>query len=177
MIEKHTEPDAAGKPKHGPYCYDYPRPAVTVDIVLFRGTGSQMEVLLIQRGRQPFLGMWALPGGFVDENEALEDAALRELEEETSLTGVQLTQIGAFGDPGRDPRGHSVGIAFLGFVDQKSVPVAGDDASNVSWLPAHHLPPLAFDHAMILGVALKQVQERVSRPWVITGHPDGNEQD
>src|SRR5689334_11906545 len=85
------------------YCYDYPRPAVTVDIILFHHDGQRIEVLLIKRARPPFKGTWAFPGGFVDKDESLERAAARELKEETGLAGIRLEQLGAFGDPGRDP--------------------------------------------------------------------------
>ena len=94
------------------HCYDHPRPAVTVDIVLFHRLKRGERVLLIRRKRDPFKGRWCLPGGFVDDNESLEAAASRELFEETGLSGIELEQIGAFGDPGRDPRGHTVSVVF-----------------------------------------------------------------
>jgi ADP-ribose pyrophosphatase YjhB (NUDIX family) len=101
------------------YCYDFPRPAVTVDIVLFAGSENSIEVLLIKRARPPFKGRWAFPGGFVDSDESLDDAAGRELVEETGITGIKLNQLGAFGDPGRDPRGHTVSIVFTALLDDK----------------------------------------------------------
>ncbi len=137
------------------YTYSYPRPALTVDIVLLKVGDSGVEVLLIQRKHPPFEECWALPGGFVDQDEAPEAAARRELLEETNLETVGLQQLGAFGDPGRDPRGWTVSIAFWGWLDAQDAlrARAGDDAANVAWWPLNALPPLAFDHAKILALA------------------------
>ena len=136
------------------YCYDYPRPAVTVDLIIISETDASQKILLIERKNQPFKGMWALPGGFVDENEDLPDAAMRELKEETDIDNVSLIQIGAFGKPGRDPRGHTVAVAFMAQVNHKIPVNAGDDASNVQWFPIEKLPNLAFDHKEIIEKAL-----------------------
>jgi len=148
------------KQKH---CYDYPHPAVTADIALFRETGEGLEILLIQRKKEPFEGAWALPGGFVNENEKLEDAAARELQEETGLRARKLEQFGAFGDPGRDPRGHTVSIAFFGEVTGKGGGAAGDDASSLRWFAAGRLPKLAFDHKKVVQQALRARQAKTSR--------------
>ena len=138
------------------YCYDYPRPAVTVDIALLRQESGRVEVLLIERGREPFKGRWALPGGFVDKDESLDCAARRELEEETGITGVDtLTQVGAFGDPGRDPRGHTVSIVFAAWIEQPCEPRAADDAAEAAWRPVNQLPDLAFDHDLIIAAVLR----------------------
>ena len=141
------------------YEYKWPRPMVTVDIVLFTKTDNAYRVLLIKRGNDPFKGHWALPGGFLDKDEDLEDAAWRELREETGLKGDgHLKQIGAYGKPGRDPRGHSVSVAFMAFVKPKNIkPKAGDDASEAKWFRLKRLPgKLAFDHwKMILAAAQK----------------------
>jgi 8-oxo-dGTP diphosphatase len=146
------------KNNHGKaYCYEHPRPAVTVDIALFHRSGRDVEVLLIKRAREPFKGLWAFPGGFVDENESLEDAAARELLEETGLRRVNLAQIGAFGDPGRDPRGHTVSVVFAAMVSQRINAHAADDASDAAWHSARRPPELAFDHRKILRMALKRI--------------------
>ncbi len=137
------------------YTYAYPRPALTVDVVLLRPTEAGPEVLLIQRRHAPFEGRWALPGGFVEPDEPLEAAARRELAEETGLRGMALHQVAAFGDPGRDPRGWTVSVAFWGWVGTHPTPRAGDDASDARWWPVRDLPPLAFDHAAIIAAALK----------------------
>lgn len=159
----HVKPPHVGTRKSDPresgrrYCYDYPRPAVTVDIVLFECTENRIEVLLIKRGRPPFKGRWAFPGGFVDPDESLEDAARRELVEETGITGIELKQLGGFGDPGRDPRGHTVSIVFTALLGDKPIAVAADDAAEASWHSARRPPRLAFDHRKILHLALEQV--------------------
>ena len=132
------------------YTYPYPRPALTVDIVLIKEGCEGLEILLIQRGHPPFAGQWALPGGFVDEYEPLEAAARRELFEETGLEAPDLQQFGAFGDPGRDPRGWTVSVAFWTRIAGDITPRAGDDASAARWWPLDALPSLAFDHADIV---------------------------
>jgi 8-oxo-dGTP diphosphatase len=114
--------------------------------------------LMIRRKHDPFAGRWALPGGFVDENEPLETAARRELREETGVTAAELEQLRTFGDPGRDPRGWTVSVVFLGRVDAEAVKAeAADDAEAVGWFPLDSPPELAFDHADILAA----VRERV----------------
>ncbi len=134
-----------------PYTYNFPRPAVTVDIILLRVGSNGPEVLLIRRGHPPFAGHWALPGGFVDEGETLEAAAARELQEETALSGIELQQFAAFGDPGRDPRGWTVSVVFCAWLGEQAIrPQAGDDAAEVGWQPLTALPALAFDHKKIL---------------------------
>lgn len=137
-----------------PHTYAYPRPALTVDIVLLRSWNAGIEVLLIERGHPPFAGHWALPGGFVGENEPLEDAARRELHEETGVEAVHLHQLAAFGDPGRDPRGWTVSVIFWAYLAHDAPIVrAGDDAADARWWPLNALPPLAFDHEEIMAKA------------------------
>lgn len=136
--------------------YKYPRPAVTVDVVLLSGEGADRKILLIQRKNDPFKNAWALPGGFVDEQEALLSAACRELEEETAVFGVELVQFRTYGDPERDPRGHTVSVVYLGFVDAQNISAeARDDAKDVRWFPLNILPDLAFDHQRVVEEAVE----------------------
>lgn len=142
-----------------PYTYQHPRPMVTVDIFLLRFEEA-LQLLLIQRKNAPFAGFWALPGGFVDENEPPESAAARELAEETGLSVPRLVQLQTFGDPGRDPRGHTITIVFGGFIPLGTAinPTAGDDAKSLGWFPVDHLPKLAFDHEKIIAACLQNVE-------------------
>lgn len=139
------------------YTYDHPRPAVTTDVALFRRAGEGWEILLVKRKHDPFEDHWALPGGFVDEMEPLEAAAARELKEECGIGGVDLWQFRAFGAPGRDPRGHTVSIAYLGIARGPVEAKADDDAAEVRWFPIGELPPLAFDHPEIINAALERL--------------------
>lgn len=132
------------------YTYKYPRPCVTVDIAVFRPAQDEFEILLIQRSHPPFEGQWALPGGFIDMDETLQASALRELEEETGIQKIELTQFRTYGDPGRDPRCRTITIVYYGFVPENTATRAGDDARNASWFRLSHLPPLAFDHEIII---------------------------
>ena len=132
------------------YAYDYPRPAFGTDILLFSKEKNEVEILLIEREKNPFAGYWAFPGGFVEEGESCEQAALRELEEETGLKLDAIQQIQTFSKPNRDPRGWVVTVAFYAWVEKSKLkPIAGDDAKNVQWFPLHRLPTLAFDHQEI----------------------------
>ena len=138
------------------YTYEYPRPAVTVDILLFAGDSADRKVLLIQRKNPPFKDYWAFPGGFIEMDESLEESAQRELREETALSDVQLTHLGAFGALDRDPRGRVITVAYYGVIDSKQARVAaGSDAADARWFPIANLPLLAFDHAKILTTAIE----------------------
>jgi 8-oxo-dGTP diphosphatase len=128
-------------------------PKLTVDAVwIDRG-----RVLLVRRGRAPFRGRWALPGGFVEGDEPVEDAVLRELREETGLRGSSARLVGVFSGPGRDPRGPTVTIAFR-IRGRAGVPVGADDAKDAAWVSVLSLPPLAFDHGDIVRAALRQTR-------------------
>jgi len=145
------------------YCYDYPRPMVTVDVVIVTRE-PKPRVLLIRRKNEPFAGTWAIPGGFVDMDEGLEDAARRELREETGLKTKGLKQFYTFGDPGRDPRGRTISVAYLAHVDAKRVrPRADDDAAEVGWFSLRRPPRLAFDHARILARVRQLLKARRRR--------------
>ncbi|WP_136666557.1 NUDIX hydrolase [Flavobacterium sp. H122] len=128
---------------------------VTVDIILHKCN----KILLIKRLKDPFKDCWALPGGFVDENEDLEEAAKRELLEETSINVDTLEQIGAFGKPFRDPRHHTVSIAFYGKVPDETIAIAGDDAKEAYWFSINDLPELAFDHEEIIDKAIQIINK------------------
>jgi 8-oxo-dGTP diphosphatase len=142
------------------FSYEYPRPGLTVDIVIVTRE-TRPKVLLIRRKHDPFAGSWALPGGFVDENERLVDAATRELREETGVGAADLEQLYTAGDPGRDPRGWTVSVVYLARVEPGQVkPVAADDAEEVAWFSLDKLPALAFDHAMILARARSRLADR-----------------
>lgn len=140
------------------HTYKHPRPAITVDCVIFGKGNDGMHVLLIQRKNPPYQDCWALPGGFLDPEESPLTAAARELKEETGLTNISLTQLHAFGAPNRDPREHIIAIAHYAVVEMnKHSPEAADDAADVKWLPLSQLPELAFDHAKIIKMATKKV--------------------
>ena len=148
-----------------PYTYEYPRPSLTVDCVVFGLDGLEekdLKVLLIQRGRPPFAGSWALPGGFVEMDEDLETAARRELEEETGVKIDYLEQLYTFGAPGRDPRGRVVSVAWYALVRTLDYsPQGADDAAEAQWFPAVSPPPLAFDHSEILSMAHSRLKAKI----------------
>ncbi len=146
-----------------PYTYEFPRPAVTVDCVIFgRDASNQLKVLLIQRGREPHLGRWAFPGGFIDMDEPLDAAALRELEEETGMRDVFIEQLFTFGAPERDPRGRVISVAYFALVNLEDHQLkAADDAEEVKWFPVDEIPDLAFDHAHIFDTALNRLRSKL----------------
>ena len=142
--------------------YQYPRPALTVDGVVFGFDEGDLKVLLIERGLEPFKGRWALPGGFVRVEETLDDAARRELQEETGLTNVFLEQLYTFGELDRDPRERVVSVAYYALVKLSDHSVkAATDAANTRWFPVSKVPKLAFDHAEILATALARLKGKV----------------
>ncbi len=133
------------------YCYDYPRLMLTVDAAVYRQQNNQFSILLIKRKNNPFINHWALPGGFVDMEETLEEAIKRELCEETSLKNIDLKQFHTYGNLDRDPRGRTVSVVYYGFLkDENRFIEAGDDAKDVKWFQLNDLPFLAFDHGKII---------------------------
>jgi len=142
--------------------YKFPRPALTVDGVVFGFDAGELKVLLIQRALEPFQGQWALPGGFVQVDEALDDAARRELAEETGLRNIFLEQLYTFGAVKRDPRERVVSVAYYALVKLSDHHArAATDAANAQWYPVSQLPKLAFDHAKITALALQRLQGKV----------------
>ena len=131
------------------YTYKYPRPAVTADCIVITKE-AEPKVLLIQRGDEPYKGCWAFPGGFMEIDETTEQCAIRELEEETGLKVDEVHQIGAFSKVDRDPRGRTITVAYLAFVEAPVEVKGQDDAANAEWFPLSALPALAFDHADIM---------------------------
>lgn len=141
-----------------PFTYDYPRPMVTTDILLFSGKNEDIKILLILRGRAPFEGCWALPGGFLEMQEELIDCAKRELLEETGLHGIDLHELFTVGTIGRDLRGRVITVMFYGLLDEKEkIALAGDDAAAVKWFKVNELPEMSFDHLSVINKACRQL--------------------
>lgn len=136
------------------FAYSYPRAAVTVDAILI---SPQKTVLLIERGREPFMGNWALPGGFIEMDEELDAACKRELLEETGIRVGEMKQFKAYGSVTRDPRHRTISVLFYAFTDDELPAMAGDDAAHAKWFPINQLPQLAFDHQQILEEFKKEV--------------------
>ncbi|MGA7725582.1 MAG: NUDIX domain-containing protein [Opitutaceae bacterium] len=144
------------------YTYKHPHPAVTVDGVVFGFDDADLKLLLIKRKIEPFQGQWALPGGFVLEQEGLEEAARRELADETGITRLYLEQLYSFGEPSRDPRERVISIAYYALVKLADHRVrAASDAQEVAWFPVAELPSLAFDHEKIVEVGLRRLKAKV----------------
>ncbi|MEK6757807.1 MAG: NUDIX domain-containing protein [Nanoarchaeota archaeon] len=138
---------------------EHEKPSVTVDIVIFTIRDDDLKVLLVKRDIEPFKGEWAIPGGFVRINESLEDAAKRELEEETGVKDVYLEQLYSFGNPERDPRGRVITIAYIALINSEKIKLkATTDASDVQWFSIKKIPSLAFDHKKILDYSLKRLK-------------------
>ncbi len=139
------------------YTYAYQRPAVTVDIIVTKQINNNDNILLIERKNEPFKNQWALPGGFVDIDEEIETAAYRELQEETSISDIELKQFHTFGKVGRDPRGRTISIIYSGYLLNENQKIeASDDAKNLRWFPINKLPDLAFDHIDVIKQYLSQ---------------------
>jgi 8-oxo-dGTP diphosphatase len=148
---------------HMSYQYDYPHPAVTVDVVVFTIENDDLDVLLIQRDQDPFEGKWALPGGFINIDERLSDAAKRELKEETGVSAAYLEQLYTFGHPNRDPRERIITVAYYALIPKDELSLtAGDDARDAALFAMNDLPELAFDHDNILRHAKQRVMDRLN---------------
>ncbi len=141
------------------YTYDYPRPALTADVAVLRLV-EMPEILLIQRKEEPFKNNWALPGGFMEMEETLEETARRELMEETSVRAAELIRFDTYDKPGRDPRGRTITQVFV-MIWKKEMgqPKAGSDAANLQWFALNELPELAFDHQQILSDVIQMIKE------------------
>ena len=145
------------------FMHQYEHPYDTVDILIFTIDQGKLKIILIERGVSPFKGFWAIPGGFIRINESLEDAAKRELIEETGVKNVYMEQLYTFGDPKRDPRSRVITVSYLGLVPNASVKLkATTDARKADWLNTNKLPRLAFDHQEIIKYALKRLQNKVA---------------
>ena len=156
-MDTHTDPRYV-PPTYNPA--DYDRPSVTVDVVLYAFREHDLKVLLVRRKKGPYEGYWAIPGGFVQNDETLETAAQRELHEETAVSGVYLEQLYTFGDPDRDPRTRVISVAYFALVgaDQAHHVRGGDDAAEARWWSMYDLPELAFDHERIIHYALQRLR-------------------
>lgn len=143
----------------GESIYNFPKPSVTVDIVIFTIENDDLKVLLVKRGIEPFKNKWAIPGGFVRIDESLEDAAKRELNEETDVKNVYLEQLYTFGNLNRDPRGRVITVAYMALVSPDKIHLrASTDVSEAQWFPIKKIPSLAFDHKKILDYSLKRLR-------------------
>jgi len=164
----------SGRHRTQTHTYDYPRPMVTVDLVVIAPRDDRLSLLLVRRGKPPYEGSWALPGGFVEMDESLADAARRELAEETGLnlpksaanpsrrsSNVWMDQLRAFGQPDRDPRGRTITVAYLVLIrpGYASWVRAGDDAADARWFDPRRLPRWAFDHRQIVRTAMTRLRD------------------
>ena len=141
------------------YTYKYPHPAVTADGIVFACQNEKTQVLLIKRGSEPCKDMWALPGGFMNIDESVEEAAIRELKEETGIDVKEVTQVGAYSKVDRDPRERVITIAFYTVIDNPVKAVGQDDAKQAEWFTLDNLPTLAFDHSEILSAAIGMLKK------------------
>lgn len=135
------------------YTYKYPHPAVTADCIVLAPEDGTYKVLLVQRGNEPYKGCWAFPGGFINIDESADDAARRELHEETGLSVDDIVQVGAYSEVDRDPRERVITIAYLAEMEAPAEVRGGDDAAEAKWFDVNNLPELAFDHKKIMKAA------------------------
>lgn len=141
------------------YSYKYPRPALTADCIVFARKELDFRVLLVQRANEPYKGKWAFPGGFMNMDETTEEAARRELKEETGLIVDDISQIGTFDRVDRDPRGRVITVAYFVVIDGIREVKGGDDAAVARWFSIQNLPELAFDHQEIMEVAMRKLRD------------------
>ncbi|MHC4109943.1 MAG: NUDIX domain-containing protein [Planctomycetota bacterium] len=148
--------------KRGKYIYKWPRPMVAADAAVFCFFAGKAKLLLVERRNEPFKGKWCLPGGFLEIDEELEDGVVRELVEETGLTGVRLEQVHTFGRCGRDPRGRVITVTYMGIAQEgKSKVKAGDDAAQALWFDIDKLPTdLAFDHNDVTKYVIRRLKRK-----------------
>lgn len=148
----------------------YKRPSVTVDILVFTVDKNSLKILLVKRGIDPFKGQWAIPGGFIKINETLEDAAKRELVQETGIKNIYMEQLYSFGDPKRDPRERVVTVAYMALIPNENLKLrATTDASDVAWFSIKSLPDLAFDHNKIVKYALDRLKSKIEYSNIVHG--------
>lgn len=145
------------------YSYKYPRPALTADCIVFARKELDFRVLLVQRANEPYKGKWAFPGGFMNMDETTEEAARRELKEETGLIVDDICQIGTFDRVDRDPRGRIITVAYFVVIDGIREVKGGDDAAVARWFSIGNLPELAFDHQKIMEVAMRKLRDYVKK--------------
>lgn len=147
------------------FCYDYPRPALTIDCVVFGLDLERLKVLLVQRDTEPFQNRWSLPGGFVRMEESLDECAKRVLLNKTGCENIYFEQLYTFGTPDRDPRGRTISVAYYALVNSPEFPLEEDAArsrSQADWLDIHNIPTLAFDHNHILRTALARLRAKIT---------------
>lgn len=148
--------------KQGTYIYEWPRPAVTTDCVIFGFDGGDLKILLIERGIEPYKGMWALPGGFLDMNEDAETCARRKLQQETCLENIFMEQLFTFSSVDRDPRYRVISIAYYALVKLSDYEAkAGTDTTSIKWFPLSEIPELAFDHKEIVKIAIERLKGKI----------------
>jgi 8-oxo-dGTP diphosphatase len=144
------------------YCYEYPRPALTTDVVVFNLFENSLRILFIKRGIEPFKGKWALPGGFVNMDETTREAASRELNEETGLVNLELNQLHTFSKIDRDPRHRTISVVYFALTKGDLEITAGDDARKTKWHSINKIPSLAFDHSTVIECAIRRLIDEIS---------------
>jgi 8-oxo-dGTP diphosphatase len=152
-----------------PFVSEFENPAVTVDCIVFGYSAGSLQVLLIKRGLAPFKGKWALPGGFVRIKETIDEAARRELEEETGLKNVYMEQLYTFGEVNRDPRQRVISVAYFALINLKdnAEVQGGTDADEAQWFDVNELPELAFDHSHIVSMAVNRLRAKITYQPVV----------